>query len=530
MSDSVVRARASALVPYIIQNLGDFAAMTPQQLNTAITEAISAYVTVNTPGLDIPLSGVALNYEDNKAEIQAILTANPVWKDTITAATGQIIIEMIATALTYMQYNIVRCTEETMIDTARISSSIFAITRLLGVRIARRIPSNCMVNLFRTGDLTSSLTIAPYQQFTAASTSGNNVNLFNRYAIIFPANTNVITTTLYEGQANNTATFISSGLPYQTFIIGSDDFAVSDVDVVCSVNGVYWARAEYADYFSLGLWEYSPTSLVFTDDSTADGNVEIKFGNGTFGKIPPVNNQISLNYVLTSGADGNVNLVGGNLNASFSNLITGTVTSTNQNGNDALSAEDYQSLSPGLYSAKLRASTGGDNNAIARRYPGVIDAIVEGQRDVAPNDLRQMLIARCTLITNTVWQTSDFAAFAAWFENLSIANIRIYNNPSTPIIMNVAANVFCKGNAPLDGLQNQIISNLQNAFLTRAGVLGYERTVSDVIDIIKTTNRALIDYVDIIAPTGDQSVTNDQYVVLGSTVSINMAYTTRVGF
>ena len=91
----------------------------------------------------------------------------------------------------------------------------------------------------------ASYTIPAYSQFVS-----NSVNLFNRTAIIFPANQSQVTgVILYEGQIN-TATYIGTGLPFQIIQVSQPGFVISDQDVL--VNDNNQALTVVTD----GTWHY----------------------------------------------------------------------------------------------------------------------------------------------------------------------------------------------------------------------------------------------------------------------------------
>lgn len=513
MSDTVVRASVTDLANYVVTNTTG-----PLTVDNLIG-MIQAYV-ISHGNIDIPLSNVSVDYEVNLAEIQSILSSTSTWWDTTNAGTGQTLIQMVATALTYNQFAIVRAAQETMTPTAVIDSSIYMGTQFLGVRLARRIPAVQPASLTRSGDLTSSMVINPYTQFVAGG-----VYLFNRDSIIFPASMANIAIVLYEGQVQFTS-FTSDGTPYQSFEVGANDYTISDIDTTVTINSVPWSRTAFQQYFDIGLWEYGATDQVFQDTTTPDGNLLIDFGNGFNGVIPTNGATIAINYVSTNGQQGNVDLTGSTIVCNSQRLITGTITGRAINGTDEKSAQDYKTLGPGLFFAKYRAVGRTDQASVARRYPGVIDAIFEGQQELHPSDLRYMMVTRATILPVTPWATADWDNFIAWFNNLNIAQQIILPNNPTAVPMNITANVFIKSaSVSLAAIQNLIIANLQSAFILKAGVLGYSRYISDVDDIIKSSDSS-IDYYDIILPVSDTIISIYQYVTLG-TLTINVAYSTR---
>lgn len=514
MADPVIRAIVSDLANFVVNTAAGGVLTTDQLIGILQTYMASR------PPVDIPLTNVSVDYEQNKAEIEAIVASSNAWKDNYTAAVGAALIRIGATILTYDQFSLVRSAQETMLPTAVIDSSIYAGTKHLGVRLARRIPSQMAVTVTRTGDTSSGQTITAYTQFNCAG-----VRLFNRDDIIFPSGVASIGVLLYEGSVQTTS-FVSTGESFLNFELGAGDYTISDIDTVVRVNNLAWTRTQFQQYFNIGLWEYDTNDQVFEDETTPDGNVNITFGNGVQGAIPPAGATITISYVSTNGQEGNVDLTGQTLVANFLNGISGTVTGVGINGTDEQSAATYKTLGPGLFFAKYRATDITSHSAVARRYPGVIDAIFEGQQTLHPSDLRFMMIVRATLLTQTTWLTPDWDAFIAWFQDLGIANIIIQSNTPTAVPVNFSVNVFVRSvSTPLNVIQNKIIANLKAAFTPRAGILGYSRYLSDFEPIISDADPS-VDYFDLISPTTDTIAGKYQYITLG-TITVNMGYSTR---
>jgi len=516
MSDtiSVVRATINNLATFISQNIG-----TDLPTYDKIFSLIQTYVQVNNP-IDIPLSQVSVDYETNKAEITSILTATQTWQDRTNAGTGETLIQMIATALTFNQFEIVRAAQETMIPTAVLDNSIFTGTTFLGVRLSRRVPAHHPVTLIRAGDLTNSLSINAYTQFQAGG-----LFLFNRGVLTWPSGTDTISADLYEGQTQSTAT-TSTGASYQSYTVGARDYTISDIDTIVLIDGIPWTRTQYQQYFNTGLWEYASDAQVFEDLTTPDGNVSINFGNGINGQIPTAGSVITINYVSTSGAAGNIDITSSTISCGSNNDIGGTVTSMGFGGDNERTASDYRTLSPGLFFAHYRAITRADQAVIARTYPGVIDAIFQGQQELYPNDLRYMMVTKVTLLTNSTWTDTAWTEFISWFSNLNIAQQIVLRNDPVAVSIDITANVFIKPTASsLTIIQNLINANLRGAFVPRVGSLGYSWYMSDIEAIIKGSDPS-VDYFDVTLPFGDTVVTALQYVTL-RLVTLNMAYSQR---
>ena len=154
-----VRAPVSSVSTYLAANL-------PGSISSSVIEAsLSAYILANPPA-PLPLTAINPDFESNKGEMLGVLAGTNSWADIATVGVGETFSEMIATAATLNQLSIEKAVQESIIDTAVLDSSIYGITRMLGVKIQRRIPANVPVLLSNTISTTTTLEIPAYTQFT----------------------------------------------------------------------------------------------------------------------------------------------------------------------------------------------------------------------------------------------------------------------------------------------------------------------------------------------------------------------------
>jgi hypothetical protein len=509
-----IRADIGVLATYLVNNLG------LTQTVAQVQQVLQNYVT-NNGNNPIPLAALLPDYDSNVGEMTNILSTYNSWQDLYTSGPGQTIIDMFATGITYGQMATEKAVQEAVLSTAVLSSSVYEYTKSNGVRIQRCIPGfiNCTISIPAIS--TNSISLPAYTQFLV-----NGISFFNRNVITIPANTLNITATLYQGTVAS-INFTASGGNFQIYEFGNSDFAISDLDVIVNVNGTLFNNTLTNTYYSNGLWEYLGATNVYFESTNSAGNVEIQFGNNTYGVAPQQGALIEVTYVSTLGAAGNTNLSGNLITCPSNSVISGIVNSTTQNGANQKSANDYKYLTPALYAAKYRCVTIDDYQATAILYPGVIDAQFQGQAQFAPSNLAYMMNVTAFLLTNQVWSAAQWNAFTAWITPLGVANIVILQGTVTPVTLNISINVFCFQNADLNSVENIINSNITTAFQLGVGSLGYSWHLSDIENLIKKAAPSSIDYYEIVTPTAGVVVSGGQYVVLG-TVTINMAYTTRV--
>ena len=158
----------------------------------------------------------------------------------------------------------------------------------------------------------------------------------------------------------------------------------------------------------------------------------------------------------------------------------------------------------------------------------MVDALFLGQQDFAPENLTYMMVVKAVLLTTSTWGTETFNTFSTWLSNLGIANVIYLQDNPTATSISISANVYCFNNSDLASIENSIVANLTAAFTPTLGSLGYNWYFSDIEKLILQTNSTDIDYIEVVSPSGDTTLTSlNQYITLSATPVISMNYSTR---
>ena len=89
----------------------------------------------------------------------------------------------------------------------------------------------------------------------------------------------------------------STGAEAQRFRLGQTPLL--DGTLVVRVNGTPWTKASY-------VVDMAPSDEKYTVEVDDDDNVDVIFGDGEFGKIPPISHAIEADYKIGGGRDSNV--------------------------------------------------------------------------------------------------------------------------------------------------------------------------------------------------------------------------------
>lgn len=441
----------------------------------------------NTPQNIVQLSLIKPDYALIINQFDAVLPQQSAWQDMYYGSTGQAVLRYIASIGQLDQYAIEHAYRENF-RSARLDSSVMGQARLLGVRAPRKTP--CSITATLSVPAGTVLTVPAYTQMTVSGTL-----VFNRQAIVFTATQNSQTVTLYEGTVTS-FTLRSDGSQYQQFVSQDTNYSVSDSDVVVAVNNVQ------VQVVQRPLWLYKATAAV-EDSTTPTGQLQLLFGDGTYGSQPQTGDTVVITYVTTSGAGGaNASLNAQNVTVNGISQVTGTTTSGLAGGTDQRPVSYFRQLSPQLFASHDSATRKEEMSAVAASYSGVVDAQVLGQRDIAPADNRYMNLLAVSLLTQSPFSAYDWDQFTKWFYQRINYPARAYRVDPQAILANVSADVYCQGTASdLNAVKANIIAALTKLFAPRAGIINTNIYISDIINTISGAD-STIEYVNLVTPTG----------------------------
>ena len=359
----------------------------PGYSTEVVTTATPAIINVSAPGEQpkvtipsqpVPLSMVSVDFNTLLGELVADLQNRNTWNDLLLSGTGTTLLDYISSVGIFNQYNIEMAFREAFLNTALRDSSVYGISRMLGISVGRKLPSVVAVNL--TNKSSAVLTIGALQSFVGQMPMVN----------ITPISIGPGQTSQQYMKIGNTGqiTFAASNSIYTEYLLGQPGFIVSgdqaDMQVITqdNVSGVQtvWTYTEDA------LWMYGPNDQVYWASTIDTGDVSIIFGDGVYGQMPPVTSTIIVNYLVTNGTASNISLTGTTATYSGNRFLAGPITSYFAAGVDEKPALYYKLYAPHMYKARGRCITKTDYISIIMGNNDVADVIVQAQRDLYPNN------------------------------------------------------------------------------------------------------------------------------------------------
>ena len=195
-----------------------------------------------------------------------------------------------------------------------------------------------------------------------------------------------------------TSQFIVDGSLEQRFVLDNANIDTSSIVAYVGSPGVLGKQYKMIDNI-VGITSISDTYLI---QEVQDERYELLFGDGIFGRKPENGAVITVQYVVTSGSEGNgpefFNYAGSILGDS-GQVITPSFTPTvntispASNGGDIESVDSIKYFAPRLYSSQYRAVTARDYESIVQQvYPNTESVSVVGGEEVDPPQFGTVLI------------------------------------------------------------------------------------------------------------------------------------------
>lgn len=343
--------------------------------------------------LPLQLKDVRPDWDAMVQAFQSTLKSKDSWADLYEGSSGQTLIEYMAALGVYSQHSIEQLFLETFL-TAKRDTSVYAIARMLGVRVSRKLSPQITVRFTRDSS-TGPLVIPAWTQWNSTG-SGKFVNV---NPIIFDSNSFSTTAILYSGQVMGQS-FSSNGAIFQELTItGSSAFSISDQHLEVRVDNRVW-RIVYD-----GLWNYTSSDNVVVDNTNNLGSLILLFGDDVYGTSPNIGQTIDVKWIDTKGMSTTQLGSGLKVTGPISG-VDGVTINGMSGGSDEKSPEFYRIMAPHIFQEKDKPVTTQGYTAKFLEYPGVLDARVLPQRDIGPYDLRLMNVMYVSLLIakDGVWQ------------------------------------------------------------------------------------------------------------------------------
>jgi hypothetical protein len=339
----------------------------------------------------------SVNFDDIKQDLIDYIKSTSTFNSyNFESSNLTLLVNLLSYVTNLLNFYINQGVNENYIDSVRLRKNLLSIIKLLNYTPTRTTSAYVYVDLTATPTVIGTDVVIPrYSLFTAGE-----YNFYNTEELVFEQANNyqLNNIELKEGEINQES-FTGDGTEFQEFII--ENTLMGDYlrvwSYVLDDNGNETDVEEEWDLYTEQLSLPNPVNAKIYFLEEIETGYKISTGNGSFGLKPITGKQFNIDYLQSSGADGNeitedefsFSGTGTNfeeLAIEFSNE-SGYATTQSIGGSAKESMDSIKFNAPKYYSTQGRAVTDDDYLAIAIQRSDVAKASVIGGQDLTPIEL-----------------------------------------------------------------------------------------------------------------------------------------------
>ena len=350
-----------------------------------------------------------LDFDQIKTQIKDYLRANSNFTDfDFEGSNFSVLIDALAYNTYISAFNSNLVVNESFLDSATLRENVVSLARNIGYVPRSKSAARASITFNVTANSTSSsITLQPglvcvgrsndsdvvfsiSEEITSATTVSGGIASASFGSAISPIE--VLEGTFLTSQ------FIVDGSLEQRFILDNSNIDTSSIVAYVGSPGVLGKQYKMIDNI-VGISSISDTYLI---QEVQDERYELLFGDGIFGRKPENGAVITVQYIVTSGSEGNgpsnFNFAGNFLGDSGQVITPSVIPTINtisaaSNGGDIESVDSIKYFAPRLYSSQYRAVTARDYESIVQQvYPNTESVSVVGGEEVDPPQFGTVLI------------------------------------------------------------------------------------------------------------------------------------------
>tara|TARA_B100001093_G_scaffold372484_1_gene357424 strand:- start:398 stop:2299 length:1902 start_codon:yes stop_codon:yes gene_type:complete len=350
-----------------------------------------------------------LDFDQIKTQIKDYLRANSNFTDfDFEGSNLSVIIDALAYNTYISSFNSNLVVNESFLDSATLRENVVSLARNIGYVPRSKSAARASISFNVTANSTSSsITLQPGLVCVGRSNDSD---------VVFSVSESIVATTTVNsgiatasfGSATSpievlegtflTSQFIVDGSLEQRYVLDNANIDSSSIVAYVGSTGVLGKQYKMIDNI-VGISSISDTYLI---QEVQDERYELLFGDGIFGRKPENGAVITVQYIVTSGSEGNgpsnFNFAGNFLGDNGQVITPSTIPTINtisaaSNGGDIESVDSIKYFAPRLYSSQYRAVTARDYESIVQQvYPNTESVSVVGGEEVDPPQFGTVLI------------------------------------------------------------------------------------------------------------------------------------------
>ena len=350
-----------------------------------------------------------LDFDQIKTQIKEYLRANSNFTDfDFEGSNFSVLIDTLAYNTYISAFNSNLVVNESFLDSATLRENVVSLARNIGYVPRSRTAARASISFSVTANTTSpTMTLQPGLVCVGRQNDADIVFSISE-SIVANTTVNAGVGVASFGSVDSpievlegtflTSQFVVDGSLEQRFILDNGNIDTSSIVAYVGTPGVLGKQYKMIDNI-VGISSISDTYLI---QEIQDERYELLFGDGIFGRKPDNGAVITVQYVVTSGSEGNgpssFNFAGSFLGDN-GQVITPSFTPTintisaASNGGDIESVDSIKYFAPRLYSSQYRAVTARDYESIVQQvYPNTESVSVVGGEEVDPPQFGTVLI------------------------------------------------------------------------------------------------------------------------------------------
>ena len=350
-----------------------------------------------------------LDFDQIKTQIKDYLRANSNFTDfDFEGSNLSVLIDALAYNTYISAFNSNLIVNESFLDSATLRENVVSLARNIGYVPRSRTAARASISFSVTANTTSpTMTLQPGLVCVGRQNDADIVFSISE-SIVANTTVNAGVGVASFGSVDSpievlegtflTSQFVVDGSLEQRFILDNGNIDTSSIVAYVGTPGVLGKQYKMIDNI-VGISSISDTYLI---QEIQDERYELLFGDGVFGRKPQNGAVITVQYVVTSGSEGNgpefFNFAGSFTGDNGQVIVPSSTPSINtinpaSNGGDIESIDSIKYFAPRLYSSQYRAVTARDYESIVQTiYPNTESVSVVGGEEVDPPQFGTVLI------------------------------------------------------------------------------------------------------------------------------------------
>lgn len=388
---------------------------------------------------------------------------------------------------------------EMFIDSAIKRGSVVSIAKALGYtpRSVKSARIEAVITVVpATGFTGTTLTLSKTVAFSGTGPTGSSYTFYPEKDVTVSkvGNSFTFNVTLIEGKRTTDIFTVGTDTTSGPFELLNGNV---DTDTITAQIQKSVSELEYTTFTkSENILSINNTSAVFFVEENSYGSTELRFGDNILGKSLTVGNILTVNYIVSSGAEANgVTSVTARSPITGSSEVISINASTSSGGAAAQTTDSIRFIAPKFNATKNRAVTAEDYTALIESQYGNINSIsVWGGEDNDPPIYGKIFISIEPLPNSVVTETDKVAIARDILKPRGVVGIQpIFVDPSYLYVsFNITSRYQTKNtSASASTIETTMRSYLASYFLNTTSKVKKNFYYSELLELLNSVSPAI---------------------------------------